>query len=160
MMIDRDRRQFVAGALGAIGVWAVMAGADAAAQGSGHGLPQAATPAALSQDEKWRRRFPQPVLVSDLIGRLVLDRDQGVLGRIETLVGTPDGTVQIVYAKRSWLGFGGTTVAVPAKATALLGKFVMVLDLSDEKLDRLPAWTAGAPSVDRTTRILMGLTKH
>lgn len=159
-MTDRDRRRFGAGALRAIAALALMAGADAAAQGSGHGLPQAPPPAALSQEEKWRRRFPQPVLVSDLIGRLVLDRDQGVLGRIETLVGAPGGPVQIVYAKQSWFGFGGTTVAVPAKATALLGKFVMVLDLSDEELGRLPAWTAGAPSVDRTTRIEMGLTKH
>lgn len=135
--------------------------AGAAAQGSGHGLPQAPPPGGLSQEEKWSRRFPQPVLVSDLIGRQILDREQGVLGRIVTLVNAPDGQVQIVFAKRSLFGYGGPTIAIPAKTAALLGQFVMVLDLSEEEVDKLPAWTAGnAAPVERTSHIRMALTKH
>ncbi len=140
-------------------ITAAMAGA--AAQGSSHGQPGAAPPAGLSQDEKWRRRFPQPVLVSDLIGRLVLDTGQGVLGRIETLVRSPDEQVQIVFVKRSLVGFRGDTVAIPAKAAALLGRFVMVLDLSKEDVDNLPAWTkTSMPAIERSSKIEMALTKH
>lgn len=139
----------------------VLIGDEVAAQGSGHGLPQPSGPAGLSQDEKFRRRFPQPVLVSDLIGRQVLDRDQGVLGRIVTLENAPSGQVQIVFSKRSLFGYGGPTVAIPANVAALLGQFVMVLDLSEEQIDKLPAWTAGSASpVDRNARIQMALTKH
>lgn len=144
---------------------AVLAGANAAAQGTGHGLPpdttKAGAMAELSQDERWRHRFPQPVLVSDLIGRLVLDLDQGVLGRIDTLVHTPEGEVRIVFSKRSFFIFWGPTVAVPAKAAALLGPFVMILDLSKDEVGRLPPWTASdARPVDRASRIEMALTKH
>lgn len=156
-MPHKKQRRFKAIALGC----ALVAGADAAAQGSGHGLPQDPTPVGLSQEEKWRRRFPQPVLVSDLIGRLILDRNQGVLGRLVTLVRTPDKQLQIVFSKRTLFGFGGPTVAVPTNATALLGQFIMVMDLSEEDAGKLPAWTgANAPSVDRNSRVEMALTKH
>jgi hypothetical protein len=144
--------------------FALAAGADAAAQGTGHGAQQAtpAGPAApMSQEDKWRRRFPQPVLVSDLIGRKVLNRQQGVLGRIETLVRTPDGEVQIVFSKRRLVVLRGDAVAIPAKAAALLGNFVMVLDVSEDEIGRLPAFRpAGAVPVERASRIEMALTKH
>lgn len=141
---------------------AVLAGAGCFAQDAGSPDPaKSGAMAGLSQDEKWRRRFPQPVLVSDLIGRLVLDLDQGVLGRIDTLVRDPDGEVRIVFSKRSFFVFRGATVAVPAKAAALLGPFVMVLDLSKDEVGRLPPWTASdAAPVDRASRIEMALTKH
>jgi hypothetical protein len=120
-----------------VGLEALGAGLDAAAQGTGHAAqhPPRASPAApMSQEEKWRRRFPQPVLVSDLIGRKVLNRQQGVLGRIETLVRTPDGEVQIVFSKRRLVVLRGDAVAIPAKAAALLGNFVMVLDVSEDEI--------------------------
>lgn len=138
----------------------------ATAQGDGHGMPQRpAAPAEavpqMSQEEKWRRRWPQPVLVSDLIGRLVINRDQGVLGRIETLVRTPDDQVQIVFARRTFFSIGGTSVAVPAQTTALLGHFVMVVDVTDEEIARLPPFaSASAQPVERGSRIRMALTKH
>lgn len=136
---------------------ALSAGATAQPHG-GAGLAPAQE---LSQDERWRRRFPQPVLVSDLIGRLVLDMGQGVLGRIETLVRTPDEQIQIVFTKRSLFGMRGEIVAVPAKSAALLGRFVMVLDLSREDAAKLPAWTrTGLPEIDRGSKIEMALTKH
>jgi hypothetical protein len=147
-----------------VGLAALGAGLDAAEQGTGHATqqPPPASPVALmSQEEKWRRRFPQPVLVSDLIGRKVLNPQQGVLGRIETLVRTPDGEVQIVFSKRRLLLLQGDTVAVPAKAAALLGQFVMVLDVSEDEIGKLPAFKpAGAIPVDRAARIQMALTKH
>jgi hypothetical protein len=125
------------------------------------GPPASADAPLLSQEERWRRRFPQPVLVSDLIGRLVLDRDQGVLGRIDTLVRNPAGEVDVVLSRRRFFLLWGPTVAVPAKTMALLGPFVMLLDVSPDELAKLPPWTASdAPPVDRASRIAMGLTKH
>ena len=133
----------------------------ALAQGSPHGGTQPPAPASLSQEEKWRRRYPQPVLVSDLIGRQMLNRDQGVLGHIETLAKGPDGEIVIAFARRRLFLFKGAVVQVPAKVAALLGPFVMILDLSFEEIDALPAYRAdGLQPVDRSSKILMALTKH
>lgn len=158
---SRPRRRLGQAAF-VVGV-ALTAGVDVAAQGP-HGSqpPPAASPApTLSQEEKWRRRFPQPVLVSDLIGRKVLNRQQGVLGRIETLVRTPDGEVQIVFSKVRLFVLRGETVAIPAKAAALLGQFLMVMDVSEDEIVRLPSFKpAGTVPIDRASRIQMALTKH
>ncbi len=139
-------------------------GRTASAQPSGHGVtqPGSGEPArALSQEERWRRRFPQPVLVSDLIGRRVLDTGQGVLGHIETLVRTNEGEILIAFARRRLFLFRGETVAVPAKVAALLGPFVMILDLSAAEIDGLrPFSVTGTTAVDRASRIEMALTKH
>lgn len=151
--------------LALIAASAIAAGVDVRAQGTGHGQSQAPAPAAEgpkpTQEEKWRSRFPQPVLVSDLIGRQVLNGTQGVLGRIETLVRGPDGEVQIVFTRRRFLLFHGPTVAVPANVAALLGQFVMVVDMSEDDVDKLPAFAGSNwPSVERNSRIRMALTKN
>lgn len=148
--------------LGSTGVAVLGALATSAvAQPSSHGRPAADTAASSSQDERWRRRFPQPVTVSELIGRQMLNRDQGVLGRVEAVGRTSDGTLLIAFARRRLLLLSGETVAVPLKATAALGPFVMILDLSFEEIDRLPPFSPSlAPPLDRATRVEMALTKH
>lgn len=147
-----------------LGAAALLASGAAWAAPSDHGRetpPSGDPPEALSQDERWRRRFPQPVLVSDLIGRKMLDQDQGGLGWIETVVTTVDDQLLIAFARRRLLVFRGETVVVPAKAAALLGPFVMILDLTAEQIATLPAFqAAGTSPVDRGSTILMALTKH
>ena len=170
--LQRGRPGLTRKALWATAALALLAGTGALGQPSGHGLP-APSPGAqpepsgaqpepkLSQEERWRSRFPQPVLVSDLIGRQMLDRDQGVLGHIEAVVRTSDGRIVIAFARRRFLLFRGETVAVPERVTALLGPFVMILDLTPAEIERLPAFVpAGTTPIAPTARIEMALTKH
>lgn len=147
----------------ALGLAALGTAGRSLAQDSSHGRPDAqpTKPAPVDQEERWRRRYPQPVLVRDLIGRLMLDRDQGVLGHIETVVTKPDGSLVIAFSRRRLLLLRGPVVAVPANVTALLGPFVMILDLGDEEIEALPLFEpAGVTPVDRGSKIRMALTKH
>lgn len=155
------RRAMLGLGLAVFGARATSAG-GALAQPSDHGRPQPRQEAPdASQDARWRRRFPQPVSVSDLIGRRMLDQDQGVLGRIEAVARTADGTLLIAFARRRLLLLSGEVVAVPLKATAALGPFVMILDLSFDEIDRLPPFSSSAATpLDRAARVEMALTKH
>lgn len=157
--VNWPRRGFLR--LGLVGLSSALA-VRAIAQPSDYGLPPARpTMSELSQEERWRRRFPQPVLVSDLVGRMMLDRDQGVLGWIEAVVREPGGALKIAFARRRLLVFRGATVVVPASVTALLGRFVMILDLDFDQIDRLPALpSTGVTPVDPGSRISMALTRH
>ena len=115
----------------------------------------------LSPAEKWRRRFPQSVLVSDLIGRKVLDREQVVLGFVEAIVAAPDGEIHVAFRRRRLLVFRGDTVVVPNVLAALLGPFVILPEASDGEIAGLPAYQpSGYTVVDPASRIRMALTKH
>ena len=159
---DRPTRQALLRA--GLGAAILLACGAARAAPSDHGREAPSSgdpPETLSQDERWRRRFPQPVLVSDLIGRKMLDQDQGGLGWIEAVVTGPDDQLMIAFARRRLFLFRGETVVVPAKVAALLGPFVMILDLSVDQIADLPAFQAtGTTPVDRGSKILMALTKH
>lgn len=159
-----DRRHLLAGLAGLAIAWP----AAVHAQGE-HSPPQAqvgsgggpAEFAKLPPAEKWKRRFPQPVLVSDLIGRQMLDRDQGVLGTIDTVVATPDGEVHIAFHRRRLVLFRGDTVVVPNVMAALLGPFVMLPEMSDAEIAALPAYRPAAyQALDGGSHIRMALTKN
>lgn len=117
------------------------------------------------------RRFPQPVRVGDLAGRLLLqpDESQPVLGRVTGLVRRSDGAVQVIVQldgslglgwlglrQVAWTGFGARLVAVPVEAVGLLGEYVALMGLTPEHLRALPSFTSGsAPGIrpDETIRI-------
>ena len=138
-----------------------MGGRQAALTGvAGDGSGRETGFAKLAPAEKWKRRFPQPVLVSDLIGRQVLDRDQGVLGYVEAVVTAPDGEIHIAFRRRRLVLFRGETVVVPNILAALLGPFVMLPEMSDEDIAGLPVFRPAAyATVDGGSRIRMALTK-
>jgi hypothetical protein len=151
-------------ALGVIAALALPPFSDLRAQQSEHQPPGAPPPKPepeMSQDQKWQSRFPQPVLVSDLYGRKIIDSRQGALGKITSVVETRDKGILIVFARRSLLLFDGDTVAVPQKFTAMLGPFVMVLDMPDDQIASLPVFSPdGTTKVNPASHIRMALTKH
>lgn len=170
MLSHVDRRRL----LTAFAAVSVLVPALAFAQG-GHSPPQGGeqTPekdesadkagdfAKLPPAEKWQRRFPQPVLVSDLIGRKVLDRKQGVLGYLEAVVTTPGGDLHLAFGRRRFLAWRGDTVVVPNVMAALLGPFVMLPEATDDDIAKLPTYRPDAfRPVDAASRIRMALTKH
>src|SRR5580658_3080047 len=50
----------------------------------------------VTPEERMNRRFPQRVLVGDLLGDPLLDDDNRTLGRVEKVVRTHDGKVVLV----------------------------------------------------------------
>ncbi len=108
-------------------------------------------------------RFPQPVQVGALSGRQVLENrlNQRVLGRVEAVVQDPTGTLNIVVRKASWPWQTAGCAVVPAAAMALLGQFVVVMDLDDAQFAGLPNECQAPGSVLPATSIIrMGLAKN
>lgn len=117
----------------------------AAAQGA-HGVA-AEPPAgeARPRSEAARARYPQPVLVGTLAGRQLLENTprQRVLGRVAGVTRGGDGRISVLVDQGGILGLGTRRVAVPVEAVALLGPFVVLMDLDPAALAALPL--AGAP---------------
>lgn len=150
-------RRIILGALGAV---LLLPGPGALAQG--HAPPGAApapAPAAAAGD---RGRFPQPIRAGQLAGRLLLEPSmrQTVLGRVVGAAQAPDGAVQVLVDRGGLLGIGTRRVAVPLQATALLGEFLVLMDIDRTAFAALPEAPAALTPLP-TDRILhVGLTKN
>ena len=144
----------------ALGVGLLGSGGSAA-QGDHSGAVSVEQPRPRSETAK--ARYPQPVLVGDLLGRQVLENvpQQHVLGRVVGVVRSDDDRLTILLRSGGLFGFGARQVAVPVEATALLGPFVVALDLNSQKLAALPDAPAapGAMLPDSAT-IRIGLTRN
>ena len=108
------------------------------------------------------RRFPQPVPAGTLIGQTVLQpvESKTVLGRVERVVRSRDGQVQLVVAYGGWLGMGARPIAVPLDAMALLGRDVEILDFTPKELSRFPAYDASlSDPVASNVTIRIGLAR-
>jgi hypothetical protein len=106
------------------------------------------------------QRFPQPVRVGDLIGRRVLAplESRPVLGHVVEVIREPKQVLAIVMKRGGFLGFGGRLIAVPTDAMGLLGKELVLIDLTPEQLDARPTFTAGdAVMVAADEEIRIGL---
>lgn len=107
------------------------------------------------------RRFPQPVLVSDLAGIPVFDGTLGRLGTTEKVVRLPNGTANIVIRYGGLFGFGGRSLALPLSGIAMLGRQVVVMDIAKDQLDAWPTWTpSGAQPLPPGDTVKVGLTKN
>lgn len=107
------------------------------------------------------RRWPQPVLVSDLADIPVLDGRLGRLGTTRQVVRTPDGGLRIVIDYGGVLGFGARPIALPLAGIAMLGRQVVVMDIAPEQLDAWPTWSpADAQPLAGTDLVKVGLTKN
>lgn len=101
--------------------------------------------AELTPEQKMQRRFPQPVLVGDLIGLPVLDFDDSTIGYVREVVRSPDGKISLIVpysARFGWLRteWGKRPVAVPIEAVAILARQIDAIDLSREDIAALPDW--------------------
>ncbi|RZA30736.1 MAG: hypothetical protein EOP02_00545 [Proteobacteria bacterium] len=108
-------------------------------------------------------RYPQPVLVGDLLGRQVLENapQQHVLGWVAGVVRVGDDNIAIVVESAGLFGFGPRRVVVPVEATALLGSFVVALELNSRKLAALPdAAAAPGVAIPADAMIRIGLARN
>jgi len=111
-------------------------------------------------EERFERRYPQPVKVGDLIGLPVLDERDSTYGYVREVVRTPGGKIVLVVPYRGWLGWpptdwGRKTVAVPIETVAILARQIAALDFSRADFAAAPPYvgTGGALGADETIRI-------
>ena len=102
---------------------------------------RARAPDRLSPEEKMQRRYPQPVRVGDLIGLPVLDDGDRTLGRVKSVVRTPEGKIQLIVPFGGFLGWGQRLVAVPIEVVAIAGRQLAALDMTRAQFDAAPAWS-------------------
>jgi hypothetical protein len=114
----------------------------------------------LSPEEKFARRYPQPVRVGFLIGLPVLDARHSTHGYISAVVRSAEGKILLVVPYRAWLGWAPTdwgrkTVAVPIETVAIQGRQISALDFSHEDFAAAPTYSgqATALAADETIRI-------
>jgi hypothetical protein len=120
-------------------------------------------PAGLSLAERAAKRFPQPVRVGDLYDRQVLEpsNHQGVLGRVDQVVRTADGQLDLIVRYGGVLGFFTRNIAVPIEATTLLGQFMQIDDIDQTHLAALPTFNpAGTTPLKPDDIIRIGINRN
>jgi len=161
--------QFVAIAV-LIGSGFLLASAEAGAFGENAGrslvLAQANIPptgmgdkdmamaaANMAEDERMKRRFPQPIRVGALIGARVSDSDSRTLGFVRQVVRTPQGRIDLIVDYDGWFGWGTRPVAVPIAVVGSLGRDVASLDWPRSAYASAPIWqnTGGSVLADGDT---------
>jgi hypothetical protein len=116
----------------------------------------------LTPEQRFERRYPQPVKVGALIGLPVLDERDSTYGYIREVVRTAEGKILLVVPYRDWLGWAPTdwgrkSVAVPIETVAILAKQVAALDFSRADFAAAPAYAAQGRALpaDETIRIAL-----
>lgn len=118
----------------------------------------------LTPEQKFQKRFPQPVRVGDLIGLPVLDDDDSTIGYVREVVHSPQGKVFLIVPYSAWFGWARTEwgkrpVAVPIEVVAILARQLDSLDMSRDDFRDAPTWTPsqGQPvGSDEKTLIALG----
>jgi hypothetical protein len=119
-------------------------------------------PPGMSLAKSAAMRFPQPVLVGDLLHRDVLEpvESQNVLGTVQRVVRDGNGTIEVVVNYGGFLGFGTRPIAVPVDAMVLLGQDMEVVAFTPQQLQQFQTFSTGdATPIPPDTTIEMGLAK-
>ena len=102
------------------------------------------TDKAMAQEERMRRRFPQPVRVGFLTGLPVLDDDSRTIGFVRRVVRTPQDKIELIVSYGGWFGWGARTVA---EVVGMLGRQVASLDMPRSEYTSAPTWRDSSTAV-------------
>jgi hypothetical protein len=119
-------------------------------------------PAGMSLANSAAMRFPQPVLVGDLLHRDVLEpvESQNVLGTVQLVVRDSNGTIEVVVSYGGFLGLGTRPIAVPVDGMVLLGQDMEIVAFTPQQLRQFPTFSMGdAAPIPPDTTIKVGLAK-
>jgi hypothetical protein len=119
-------------------------------------------PPGMSLAQSNAMRFPQPVKIGQLLGRVVLEpvESQTVLGHVHGVVQDDGGQIMVVINFGGFLGFGSRLIAVPIDAMVLLGEAMEVAAYTPEQLRKFTTFTeAGTTPVPPDTVVRIGLAK-
>jgi PRC-barrel domain len=101
----------------------------------------------MPMDERMKRRFPQPVLVHDLIGLPLLDDRASTLGAVHGVVRTAQNKIVLIVAYGGWFGWGSRLVAVPIEVVGIEGRQLVSLDMPRSDYAGAPTWQQGSAAV-------------
>jgi hypothetical protein len=118
----------------------------------------------LTPEQKFARRYPQPVKVAFLIGLPVLDEQRSTYGYVRAVVRTTEGKILLVVPYRGWLGWAPTdwgrkAVAVPLERVAIQGRQVSALDFSREDFAAAPAYAGEGTALPATETIRIAVSR-
>ena len=119
-------------------------------------------PPGMSLAQSAAMRFPQPVRVSDLLGRDVLRpvESQDVLGQVREVVRDSQGQILVVIDFGGFFGFRSRPIAVPVDAMVLLGQDMEVVAFTPNQLGHFPVFlSSGTTRVPDNAVIKVGLAK-
>jgi hypothetical protein len=119
-------------------------------------------PPAMNLANSSAMRFPQPVTVGDLLHREVQRpvESHDYLGRVEKIVRSKSGALQVVMSYGGFLAFGARQIAVPADAMVLVGQTMEVVAYTPDQLAHFPVFAAGdATPLPNSDIIKIGLAK-
>lgn len=99
----------------------------------------------LTPEQIFKKRYPQPVRVGNLIGLPVLDYDDSTIGYVREVVRSPDGKISLIVpysARFGWVRteWGKRLVAVPIETVTILAR-QLDADMSREDFDDADTWT-------------------
>jgi PRC-barrel domain len=94
----------------------------------------------MPMNERYLRRFPQPVRVGDLIGLPVLDLNASRLGYVREVVRTPQGKIELIVSYSRWWDWFGRLVAVPLEMVGIEGRQLVSLDMPPREYAAAPTW--------------------
>jgi hypothetical protein len=94
----------------------------------------------MPMNERYLRRFPQPIRVGDLINLPVLDLDASTLGYVRQVVRTSGGKIELVVSYSRWWGWFGRLVAVPLEVVGIEGRQLVSLDMPLREYAAAPTW--------------------
>ena len=115
----------------------------------------------MAAEERMRRRFPQPVRVSDLIGLPVLDDSSRTLGFVQQVLRTPNDKIELIVSYGGWFGWGSRSVAVPIEVVGILGRQLASLDMTRNEFAAAPTWQGtDTKSVPNDETILVALARR
>ena len=142
-------------------VWlALLSGPAAEAQSpTPGGMPP---PAGMSLAQSNAMRFPQPVRIGQLLGRVVMQpvESHNLLGHVHGVVRDGRGQIMVVISFGGLFGIGSRLIAVPLDAMVLLGTVVEVAAFTPQQLRAFPTFTAsGTTPVPADTVVRVGLAK-
>jgi len=112
----------------------------------------------MPMNERYLKRFPQPVRVGDLIGLPVLDEQASTLGTVRQVVRTADGNIRLIVSYSRWWGWFGHPVAVPLEVVGIAGRQLFSLDMDPDEYAEAPIWqdtNATVLPADATIRIAL-----
>jgi hypothetical protein len=113
----------------------------------------------MPMDERYLKRFPQPVRAGDLIGLPVLDEHSSTLGTVRRVVRTPQGQIDLIVSYSRWWGWFGRPVAVRLEVVGIEGRQLVSLDMDPDEYAKAPTWHDPSATVlpaDATIRIALG----
>ena len=112
-------------------------------------------------NERYLKRFPQPVRVGDLIGLPVLDHRASTLGTVRQVVRTAQGQTKLIVSYSRWWGWFGRPVAVPLEVVGIQGRELVSLDMDPDEYVGSPTWQeAGATVLPANASVRIALARN